>query len=257
MAQTTRRRKPGRGTLRYRIRKAGQRTTRRLAFRFGARAIRYLIKRCELIELNLDIREDLAKEGQVLFSLWHGRSTIASPFFARDDTAVLVSVSDDGKVATTILDELGYEIIRGSSNRGGVRALRELIAALKAGKNVAITPDGPRGPMHAMSPGVAFLARATGTPIVPVGLAVDKYWSLSSWDHYTVPKPGARVVCCYRPPLTIPRKASAEELSACSTELRRHMREAEVEAYAHLGLEADWIDWVPEEEVEHAGEFKG
>jgi lysophospholipid acyltransferase (LPLAT)-like uncharacterized protein len=249
-------RRPAPGTLRYRWRKARQRWTRRLAVRFGARFIRYLGGRCSLVELHRERRDALEAEGQVLIAIWHGRSAAAAPFFGQDTTAVLVSASEDGKAATSILGELGYEIIRGSSSRGGVRALRELISALRSGKHVAITPDGPRGPMHSMSPGVAFLSRATRTPILPVGIAADRRWELSSWDHYTVPKPKARLVCAYQPALVVPRDASAEELSACSTELRRRIRAAEREAAAHLGLEPDWEDWVPEEEAAYGGEFK-
>lgn len=227
-----------------------------MAVRFGAPFIRYLCGNCVPAELHRDRREALEAEGQMLIAMWHGRSAAATPFFGQDTTAVLVSASEDGRAATSILGKLGYEIIRGSSSRGGVRALRELIAALRSGKHVAITPDGPRGPMHSMSPGVAFLSRATDTPILPVGIAVDRSWELSSWDHYTVPKPKARLVCAYQPALVVPRKASAEELSACSTELRRRIRAAEREAAAHLGLEPDWKDWAPEEEVAYGGEFK-
>ena len=249
-------RRPGPGTRRYRWRKARQRAVRRLAVRFGARFIRFLGARCEQIELNREHRDAAEVEGQVLIALWHGRSAAAAPFFGQETTAVLVSASEDGKVATTILGELGYEIIRGSSSRGGVRALRELISALRAGKHVAMTPDGPRGPMHSVSPGVAFLSRATATPILPVGIAADRSWELSSWDHYTVPSPRARLVCAYQPTLLVPRDASAEDLAQVSTELRLRVRAAEREAAAHLGQEPDWIDWAPEEEPTYGGEFK-
>lgn len=224
--------------------------------RFGARFIRYLGKRCKQTELGREYREALEKDGQVLIALWHGRSAAAAPFFGQDETAVLVSSSEDGKVATTILSELGYEIIRGSSSKGGVRALREMMSALNSGKHVALTPDGPRGPMHAMSPGVGFLSRATATPILPVGIAVDKWWELSSWDHYTIPKPNAHIVCAYGEPLVVPREASGDQLAVWSTELRERMRKAEREAAAHLGIEPDWVDWTTEEEPEYEGEHE-
>lgn len=248
--------RPVKGTARYRWRKFRQRVTRRLAVRFGARFIRYLGDHCEKVELHRTVREEAEEGGPVLIALWHGRSAAAAPFFGQDTTAVLVSASEDGKVATTILAELGYEIIRGSSSRGGVRALREMIAALRSGKHVAMTPDGPRGPMHSMSPGVTFLSRATETTILPVGIAVDRSWELSSWDHYTLPRPGARLVCAYQPALVVPRKADPETLAQCSSELRRRIREAEREAAAHLGQEPDWAGWLPEEEQPYGGEFK-
>ncbi len=247
--------RPQPGTLRYRWRKARQRTTRALGVRFGARFIRHLSRRCERTELHRELRDRLEEEGPILIALWHGRSAAAAPFFPADSIAVLVSASEDGKVATTILGKLGYEIIRGSSSRGGARAVRDMLAALRAGKHVALTPDGPRGPMHSMSPGIAFLARATGAPILPAGIAVDRAWELSSWDHYTIPRPGAHLVCAYQEPLRIPRDVSGAALAEWSSELRRRLRAAEREAAQHLGREPDWIDWAPEEEAEYGGEF--
>ena len=160
-------------------------------------------------------------------------------------------------MATTILKRLGYEIIRGSSSRGGVRALREMLACLERGKHVALTPDGPRGPMHSMSPGAAFMSRATGVPVLPIGFGITRARRLDTWDQYTLPRLGSRLVTSCEEPIQVPREASGDALAEYSTRIRAAIRKAEREAFAHLDLEPDWADWVPEQEAENAAELGG
>lgn len=225
-------------------------TGRWLGYHLGASAIRGLGRVCRKIELEGDVRRQAeAEHGALILAVWHGRGVLAAPFYPTEQATVLVSASSDGSMATKILDDLGYEIIRGSSSRRGVRAVREMIKTLDGGKHVAITPDGPQGPMHSIGPGTAFVARATGVPIMPVGFACDRAWHLNTWDRYTVPRPGARVVACYQEPLEVPRKASTGDLAEISRRLRERLREAERQAFAHLGQEPDWgpvPDWEPD-----------
>jgi lysophospholipid acyltransferase (LPLAT)-like uncharacterized protein len=163
-----------------RLRKLRNTSGRWLGRQFGAAAIVQMARFCRKSELNGSIRERAESEHKgLILAFWHGRGVLASPYYRPGNTAVLVSASEDGSMATTILKRLGYEIIRGSSSRGGVRALREMLACLERGKHVALTPDGPRGPMHSMSPGAAFMSRATGVPVLPIGLR-----------HYPCPAPG-------------------------------------------------------------------
>lgn len=239
------------------MRKTRQRVTRRLGERYGAWLIRQLSRRAEKTELDRAVRDEAEQQGGCLLAVWHGRGAVAASFFDVGRAAVLVSASDDGKVAATILGRLGYRIVWGSSSRGGVRALREMIGVLRGGKHVAITPDGPRGPMHAVSPGLAFLSRATGRPILPVGFACDRAWHFDSWDHYTVPKVGARLVACYMPTVEVPRDADEAALAAASEEVRRRLRDGERRAAAHLGLEPDWVEWTGEEAPVYRGEPAG
>lgn len=231
---------------RSRLRKLRNATGRWLGTHMGAAAIKRLSKACHKIELGGEIRREVeAEHGALILAVWHGRGVLAAPFYDTESSTVLVSASSDGSMATKILDDLGYAIIRGSSSRHGVRALREMIKTLKSGKHIAITPDGPQGPMHSIGPGTAFLSRATGVPIMPVGFACDRAWHLKTWDRYTIPRPGARVVACYRRPLQVPRDATTADLADVSRRVREELREAEREAFAHLGLEPDWGD-VPE-----------
>jgi lysophospholipid acyltransferase (LPLAT)-like uncharacterized protein len=134
-----------------------------------------------------------------VLALWHGRMLAALPLRghrARGLT-VLVSPSDDGGLADLALRRFGYRVLRGSSSRSGARALRAMDDALAAGGQLVLTPDGPRGPRHAMNAGVAWLARAQQAPILTLGVAVDRAWRLRSWDRFLVPKPFARVVVAY------------------------------------------------------------
>ena len=243
---------------RGRLRKLRNTSGRWLGQHFGAAAIVQMARCCRKIELNGSIRERAESEHRgLILAFWHGRGVLASPFYRPGNTTALVSASEDGSMATTILKRLGYEIIRGSSSRGGVRALREMLACLERGKHVALTPDGPSGPMHSMSPGAAFMSRATGVPVLPIGFGIDRARRLDTWDRYTLPRLGCRLVTSCEEPIQVPREASGDALAEYSSRIRAAIRKAEREAFAHLDLEPDWADWVPEQEAEHAAEFGG
>ena len=101
--------------------------------------------------------------------------------FSGVDAAILVSASGDGELARLFLERLGYETLRGSTGKVEASALTHLRVTLESGRAIAITPDGPRGPRHRVNRGAAFLARATGTPILPIGFAASRALRLRSW----------------------------------------------------------------------------
>ena len=173
-------------------------------------------------------------------SLWHGRMVLGLPHHGKRDWHVLVSPSADGDISQRLLEGFDYAVIRGSSSRGGARALREMLAVLERGSVLIITPDGPRGPRHSMNPGLAWMARATGYPIVPIGFGVDRAWRLRSWDRFTIPKPGARIVMIYGAPVHVDRGGGAEELERATRRVQEGMLEAERRAFAALGVAVDW-----------------
>jgi len=187
---------------------------------------------------NLD---ESAKEGPGCFlSMWHGRMIVALPTHAHRGWHVLVSPSGDGDVSEKLLEANGYHVIRGSSSRGGARALRKMLKVLDEGAVLFITPDGPRGPMHTMNPGLAFMARATGRKIVPLGFACDRAWHADSWDHFTTPKPFARVCVVYGEPVPVSRKADDAEQGEATKLVRTRTMDAERAGFRHLGCEVDW-----------------
>ncbi|TAJ02405.1 MAG: DUF374 domain-containing protein [Planctomycetota bacterium] len=175
-----------------------------------------------------------------LYALWHGRMLLGLEHHRDRSHAVLVSHSDDGALVKPLLLKFGFQVIRGSSSRGGARALREMLGELREGGTVVVTPDGPRGPRHAVNPGLAWMARATGFPILPIGFATDSAWRLSSWDAFTIPRPRARVAMAYGEPIRVPRSASEADLVAATEQLRVRLLAAEVRAARELGVPLDW-----------------
>jgi hypothetical protein len=176
----------------------------------------------------------------MLATIWHGRMVLGMPAQADSRLSVLVSPSEDGKLVLSMLERFGYAWVLGSSNKNPARAVREMLDRLKAGGRIVITPDGPRGPRHSANPGPAWMARETGFPIVPVGCACDRAWRLKSWDAFTIPKWGARVIVQYAAPIEVPRETPDEELGAVTAEMKRRMLAAEEDGFRRLGVAPDW-----------------
>ncbi len=181
----------------------------------------------------------------VLVAMWHGRMLPALPLHKNMGAQVLVSPSDDGALVQTLLSRFGYFVIRGSTSRQAPRALREMREHLQSGQTVVITPDGPRGPEHVVNIGLAWLARATGLPILALGVAADRAWHLNSWDRFTIPKPRARVVLTYSEPLLVAPDASEEEMEAITEQVRVTLLRDEARGFEHLGADRDWQEPVP------------
>lgn len=191
--------------------------------------------------VNEERREELLEAGEGCVAvLWHGRMAAAAPVFAGVNTVILVSMSGDGELANATLERLGYRTLRGSSSRYGVRALKTMREMLRGGGAVAITPDGPRGPMHKVNRGAAFLARDSGLPIVPFGFAAASAARLHSWDRFMVPLPFSRVQVVIGEPIRVDAGATDDDLRAVSAEIGEGLIAAETEAASRLGVEADW-----------------
>lgn len=175
--------------------------------------------------------------GGHFITLWHGSMLVPMAHHKGVGWTVLVSQSGDGDTVAPILRGFGYGVIRGSASRGGARALREMLTHLRSGSVLVITPDGPRGPMHAMNPGLVWMARATGYAVVPAGFVADRAWHMKSWDRFTVPKPFARVSFVYGPPIRIARHATTAELERASLDIAAAMHACEKRAFTALGME--------------------
>lgn len=155
--------------------------------------------------------------GPRILVFWHNRIPAISIGFlrhypakhpSRKGVSVLTSPSKDGDILAGVMANLGMGSVRGSSSRRGSTAIRELSALLEAGVDLAITPDGPRGPKYSLGPGAVFLAQKTGVPIMPLHARYQWAIRLKTWDNFAIPLPFSRVDIVMDPYLTIDPEAT-------------------------------------------------
>ena len=174
------------------------------------------------------------KPGQepVIFCLWHNRLSVSLFIFRRyvqarqpqRRLAALVSASRDGGMLARVLELFEVVPVRGSSSRRGPQALRELVTVAEQGCDIAITPDGPRGPCYVIQDGVTSLAQLTGRAIVPVSYHLSAKIRLKSWDRFQVPLPFTRCEVRFGAPLRIPREATEAEREQLRADLEARMK---------------------------------
>jgi len=144
-----------------------------------------------------DVRAYMKKDTPVAIVLWHNRLFLAAEIVRRyrqgRPAYALVSASKDGAWLTAFFSLAGMRTVRGSSSRLGREAATALVDVLKAGFDVGITPDGPRGPIYELKPGSIIVARRTKAPMLLVGAEFESAWQLNSWDRFVIPKPFSRV----------------------------------------------------------------
>lgn len=157
--------------------------------------------------------ENLEKEGKnYILTNWHGRMLLSIFAQRKRGVAAMVSQHVDGEIIARTVEIFGYITARGSSTRGGIKALKEMVTLMKSGHPGAMFPDGPRGPYHEFKPGTITLAQLTGSYIVPMTHAADRCWVFNSWDKFVMAKPFSRVVVMYGEPIEIPRKLDDVEM---------------------------------------------
>ena len=149
--------------------------------------------------------------GKPIHAFWHGRILPGAVYFKRRGIVVITSENFDGEWIARIISKFGYGTARGSSSRGAMKAMLQLMRDVRD-RPVAFTLDGPRGPARVAQPGAVWLSKASGQPIIPFHLESDRHWSLRSWDRTQIPKPFARVALAFAPPLLVPRDADGQAL---------------------------------------------
>ncbi len=171
---------------------------------------------------------------QPIFAFWHGRILAATLYFRDRGIIVITSENFDGEWIARVIRRFGYGTARGSTSRGGVRALVQLRRDMKAGQPAAFTIDGPRGPARVAQPGAVWLASATGNPIVPFHIEASSFWTAKSWDRHQVPKPGATVAIAIGEPIEVAPKADEATIEAARVSLEAELGELERRAAALL-----------------------
>ena len=164
-----------------------------------------------------------AKGERIIVVFWHGRLLMMPFVYPEKPGAILISQHRDGEYISRIAAILGFEAIRGSATRGGMRAFKQMIRAIKERLNLVITPDGPKGPRAKVKPGVIELARLTGAPIVPVSFSTSRRRFLKSWDAFLVPVPFSRAVYIWGEPMYVPPTATKDEVAKCQEALEERL----------------------------------
>ena len=154
--------------------------------------------------VNGEYVRELRRTGRpFIFALWHGQLLPLLWHHRGEGVLVLISEHRDGELVARAAQSLGYGLIRGSSTHGAERALISLVRELQGGHEVAITPDGPRGPAKTFAPGALIAAQRSDTFILPVAASADRAWRLRSWDRFMIPKPFARLTVAYGAPTKV------------------------------------------------------
>jgi lysophospholipid acyltransferase (LPLAT)-like uncharacterized protein len=155
--------------------------------------------------------DEIRRSGrQPILALWHGRILPGLFYLRNRDIVVITSRNFDGEWIARILTRYGFGTARGSTSKGGARALVQLRRDLSNGRPAAFTVDGPRGPARVAQAGAVWLAGATGNPILPFHIETDRHWTMGSWDRTQIPKPFSRVAIAFGPPLVVPTNEPAE-----------------------------------------------
>ena len=156
--------------------------------------------------------QELAHSGHgLVIAVWHGYTLLPVYYCRRDGLWALTSLSRDGELLTRILRGLGYNILRGSTRRGGIRAALSACREIENGCTLAITPDGPLGPALKVQAGTVFIAKKTGCPVIPLGVAVHPGLRAPTWDRYLLPCPFARCALFFGEPVCLSSEAAEAE----------------------------------------------
>lgn len=160
-----------------------------------------------------------AEHRPFILAFWHGRIWSNMLYFRDRNIVALISENFDGEWITAVCRHFGFGAVRGSSSRGGARALVQMKRELAAGRSVLVTPDGPRGPRGVGQAGAVWLAGASGCPILPVRAEANRHLTTRSWDQHQIPAPGATVTVVIGPPIDVAADADAATLDAKRLEM--------------------------------------
>jgi lysophospholipid acyltransferase (LPLAT)-like uncharacterized protein len=189
------------------------------AIRLIGRTLRYEVEGWE------NHRAIEAAGNRIIYTFWHGRILAGTYFFRGRGIVVMTSRNRDGEYIARVIGRFGYGAARGSSSRGGRRALALMTRELRRGHDVAFAIDGPRGPRYVAKPGAIWIAAKTGAAVFPFHLSPEKKWDLNSWDRFQIPKPFSRVLVVMGRPIYVPADAAGRQLDEFQGELQRSLED--------------------------------
>jgi lysophospholipid acyltransferase (LPLAT)-like uncharacterized protein len=183
-----------------------------------------------------ELVNDIVNSNRYIFAFWHSRILLLSYIYKGINAVILVSPSKDGEIIARIVQCQGHFTIRGSSSRGGLRALAKQIKCLNAENRPGVViPDGPRGPRFKVQPGVIMLSKKTGCPIVPMTYSAKKLKIFASWDRFLLPYPFTRCLVIYGNPVRVPSDADEQEREKKRAVLEKELQKITKTADAYFG----------------------
>ncbi|CAN5571957.1 lysophospholipid acyltransferase family protein [soil metagenome] len=160
-------------------------------------------------------------------ALWHNRLLllpfVIKRYLPKRRGAALISTSRDGAILADLVERFEFEVVRGSSSRKGASAIRQLAEVIASGRDVVMTPDGPRGPAYELGQGIIFLAQQSGAEVVPINLEYSSCWRVKSWDRFILPKPFSSVRVIFGAPHRVAPTANDEEFERERIQLQEAM----------------------------------
>lgn len=190
--------------------------------------------RTRVLDASFSQRRAAGEDVRCIYAAWHESLWYTINHLGHQDVHALVSSHRDGEIIARVMRRRGFRLVRGSSTRGGARAMLEITRwARESTSDLAVAIDGPRGPAREIKEGVLFASSRTGLPIVPVGLWVSRAWRTKSWDAHQIGKPLCRATISYGPEIRVPEGATRSELlEIWGPILARGMEAAEARARA-------------------------
>lgn len=166
--------------------------------RFGTALVRVLGLTWRVrVSHDHDVRRRRSAKQPIVFMLWHGQLLPLLYHHRNEGAVVMISEHADGEIIARVAHNLGFETVRGSTSRGAARALLGAARMVTDGRDLAVTPDGPRGPAKTVAPGISVIAHRTGAPVIAAAATARRAWRLKSWDAFLIPKPFATVRIAY------------------------------------------------------------
>lgn len=202
----------------------------RIMLRLGPGAAFFLIKCLQwtmrIEELNGERIRGVWERGEnAIGAFWHGRLLMTPLVYGGRGLKILISRHRDGELVSRTVHHFGLETVRGSSTRGGIAGIKGLARALQEGYDVAIAPDGPRGPRFKVQPGVMQLAKLSGIPVFPFTFSAFPRKVLQTWDRFIIPYPFSRGVFVWGEPISIDHAAGEKEVKAKTLLLEKRLQE--------------------------------
>lgn len=181
---------------------------------------------------------ELVKSRRFIFAFWHSRILLISYYYKKLNATIMVSNSADGEIIAQVLQRHGHRTIRGSTGKGGLRALMQQINDIRTnGRPGVVTPDGPRGPRHKVQQGVILLAQKTGVPIIPLAYSSKRYNVFNSWDRFILPYPWSKGVVAYGRPIHVPADIDENGINTYAKKLEGELNRITSQADRFFGHE--------------------